>query len=69
MIEFIQSKIISLIHGFGLDNFPWEVIFFSIVVSFIAFFIEFLVLGWENSSLKKSFYLKNPLVLILFVGC
>ena len=55
MIEFIQRKTISLIHGFGLDNFPWEVIFFSIVVSFIAFFIEFLVLGWENSSLKKIF--------------
>ena len=40
MIEFIQSKITSLIHGFGLDHFPWEVMYFSLGVTLAVLLVE-----------------------------
>jgi len=53
MIEKIYSKIYTLIHGFGLDHFPWEVIYFSLGITFLAFIIELLAVGWQKSSIKN----------------
>jgi len=61
MIERITVKISSLIHGFGLDHFPWEVMYFSLGVTTVAFLIEFSVLGWSNCSLRKLFKFNKSL--------
>ena len=53
MLERIITKIKSLIHGFGLDHFPWEVMYFSLGVTFSVLLIELLFVGWGKSSLKK----------------
>ena len=33
-MERILTKIKSLIHGFGLDHFPWEILFLSIITAY-----------------------------------